>query len=339
MTKDVFKNIIGHQTTLDRLRKLLSSKSVPHALLFSGPSGVGKRLIARRFAASLITDELQRATSLNNEEIVKQTNLVSLGTHPDLHLVDIEADKKDISVSAIRDLKNSLQLMPYYGVSKVGIIDKAHRMSPSASNALLMTLEEPSPNTYLILISEAPHRLPETIQSRCQSVNFGELSQNELYSILNDLFNNLEIDIATINELIKWSDGSLTPFQLDSLIDSHTLNINNKDEMKSHLSTIISKFKNIETKLAPLRASRDKNISVSYPVALASELANVKENQAFTWYLLRLFLRNSLRDSSIENVSHWADSFLQGLKSEQLVFERNANSNLHLTSLFLQMQD
>ncbi len=113
-------------------------------------------------------------------EVARQRcrQLITAGTHPDLHLVSFiptkTADKlrTEIVIEQIRDLSEKLVLTPQYGQAQVVIIDPADAINPAACNALLKTLEEPASGCYLWLISPQPARLPVTIRSRCQRLEF-----------------------------------------------------------------------------------------------------------------------------------------------------------------------
>ncbi len=140
----------------------------PHALLLTGPAGVGKRLLLAALANSLLCH-----SNLPGGRACGQCpdcRLLAAGTHPDLARVgpDEEGKSGEIKVDAIRALASAEGLTAHRGGWKLILIDPAHRMNTSAANALLKTLEEPAPSTLLCLVSEQPSRMPATIRSRCQ---------------------------------------------------------------------------------------------------------------------------------------------------------------------------
>jgi len=145
----------------------------PHALLISGPQGIGKRDLADAFARALLC-ETPRADGFACGTC-PSCGYVAAGQHPDLRLVEpIEVDDDGeakavewIGVDRIRALIEWVQLTSHRRMAKVAIVAPAERMNPSAANALLKTLEEPPPSTYLMLVSHQPGRLPPTIVSRC----------------------------------------------------------------------------------------------------------------------------------------------------------------------------
>jgi len=131
---------------------------LPHALLLEGPAGLGKTLFAERLAALLL--DLDPAT------------IGSGLSHPDLSRVGVPEGKKQITVGQIRDLCTGLSMTSHGSGYKVAIIDPADKMNTSAANSLLKTLEEPTPDTMLILVRARLDTLPATIASRCQRLRF-----------------------------------------------------------------------------------------------------------------------------------------------------------------------
>lgn len=148
--------------------------SWPHALLIAGRRGLGKRLLAMHFARALLCE----APLPSGEAcgICASCGYVRQGTHPDLQRVEpISYDDEGnptpadaINVDRVRELIAFSQLSPHRQRAKVGLIAPAEAMNAAAANALLKTLEEPPPGTFLLLVSHQPSRLPPTIVSRCR---------------------------------------------------------------------------------------------------------------------------------------------------------------------------
>jgi DNA polymerase-3 subunit delta' len=153
------------------LHRARAAGRLPHALLIAGPAGVGKRLLTDLLVRGLLCRD-PRPDSLPCGRC-QDCHLVHLGNHPDLVRVgpDPQGKSDEIKVGVIRDLVESEGLTATRGSHKVVSIDPAERMNPSAANALLKTLEEPTPGTLFCLITERAHLLPATVRSRCQRLN------------------------------------------------------------------------------------------------------------------------------------------------------------------------
>jgi DNA polymerase-3 subunit delta' len=148
----------------------------PHALLLAGPRGIGKRVLALHLAQALLCESPQPAGAACGSCI--GCNLVRRGTHPDLRVVEPvtyddegNATRVDaITVEPIRDLIDFALLSSHRGRAKVAVIVPAEALNGAAANALLKTLEEPPPGTYLLLVAHQPGRLPATLVSRCRRI-------------------------------------------------------------------------------------------------------------------------------------------------------------------------
>ncbi|HSQ00792.1 MAG TPA: DNA polymerase III subunit delta' [Candidatus Dormibacteraeota bacterium] len=179
----------GHQATWARLTRLLDAGRLPHALLFLGPPGVGKALVARRLAARLACS----APSAPCDECPGCLQ-VAAGSHPDLRLIGAPSaggrkegrTKKEIGIDQARELKRFVALQAISAARKLAIVDDADRLSIAAQNALLKTLEEPPGQAMLILITASPGALLTTVRSRCQRIAFRPLTDAEVRAALVD---------------------------------------------------------------------------------------------------------------------------------------------------------
>lgn len=170
--------IIGHQPQKARLTRLISRQSVPHALLFSGPAGIGKRQVARIFAQTLLCDRQESHPC----QVCQSCKVYLAGNHPDF--AEIVPDGAAMKIDQIRILQKAASFTPQFDQGRVFIIDEAEKMTPQAQNSLLKILEEPPPRCVFILIVSSRQRVLETIFSRCQEVRFDLVSIAEVTTAL-----------------------------------------------------------------------------------------------------------------------------------------------------------
>jgi len=154
-------------------KNLMERKTVaqlPHALMFTGPAGTGKTQFADLFVRSILCRQPVAEGFPCGD--CKGCRLTRAETHPDVRWVMPPEEGKVIGVDQIREIIRYLSLKSQYDGYKLVIITPADKMNINAANSLLKTLEEPSANTLLILITDRPARLPATIRSRCQKISF-----------------------------------------------------------------------------------------------------------------------------------------------------------------------
>ena len=178
-----WENLIGHETTSDYLRKSISEDKFPHAVIFSGEEGVGKRLAAEICAASLLCEN---STGGEPCGVCENCRLVAAKTHPDFYIVEAEESKtaRNIKIGQIRDLQSEAALRPINSKRRVMIIDGAELMNNAAANCLLKTIEEPPSQTIFILLTASRSNLLMTIRSRCVTVNFDKISAGKIKNAL-----------------------------------------------------------------------------------------------------------------------------------------------------------
>jgi len=157
------------------LEKLDSYDSLAHGLLFYGPKGSEKKEAALKLSAKLLDG--------------------SVANNPDFHLIE-PIDGKDLKIDQVRGLIYDLCLKPYQSKSKVAIIDSAHKLNRVAQNSLLKLLEEPKGSSFLILITEYPGELLETVLSRLQKVRFRGVNLAVSEKDKKDLIELISADLA-----------------------------------------------------------------------------------------------------------------------------------------------
>jgi DNA polymerase-3 subunit delta' len=178
----------------------------PHALLFVGPEGVGKRTFARRLAQALLC-ETRPESELDPCGICPGCVQVAADSHPDFIEVARPEEKHELPIDVIRGVCDQYGLKPARGLRKVAIVDDADDLNPEASNAFLKTLEEPPQGAVLILIGTSPELQLETVLSRCQVLRFEPLSEADVAEIL--LARGIARDTDDATRLAALSEGSV----------------------------------------------------------------------------------------------------------------------------------
>lgn len=159
----MFEGICGQETVKKRLKNLIDLDRVSSAYIFSGPSGVGKFLMAEAFSRELL--------GINPEN------------SPDFKIIEAKKNESSIKIDQIRNLKADISIKPN-GKYKIYIIDGAEKMTVQAQNAILKTLEEPYSYGIIILVTKNEQSLLETIRSRCLNVKFYPLTFDDIKKIL-----------------------------------------------------------------------------------------------------------------------------------------------------------
>ena len=185
--------IFGQDRAIDRFSSAWATRKLHHAWLLAGPKGVGKASFAHAAARRVLAEAagppsgLPRIDTDDGHPIVK---LIEAGSHPDMRRLERLVNEKtgnlarNISVEQVRELGEFLALTPALSPWRVAVIDTADELETSGANALLKILEEPPPNTLFFLVSHAPGRLLPTIRSRCRRLDFMNLDDDAMTSIL-----------------------------------------------------------------------------------------------------------------------------------------------------------
>jgi DNA polymerase-3 subunit delta' len=168
----------GHNQVKGLLEKQLTQKAFSHAYLFAGPEEVGKKTVALEFAGKILNTE-----------------------HPLSHADFLILDSPDeMNIETVREFIKKLAVKPFVGSYTVAVMNNAESLNTESSNALLKTLEEPSPSTIIILISKTQKMLP-TIISRCQVFNFNQCAFGQMKEFAHSK------GIEASEELVEISDG------------------------------------------------------------------------------------------------------------------------------------
>jgi DNA polymerase-3 subunit delta' len=159
-----------HEQLWRQLQQRLAADRLPHALLLTGPAGLGKGVFARRLARALLCETPAAGGDACGR--CRGCRLFQAGSHPDFSSVRPAEDGKVIKIDQIRELRDFLSFTAQYGGYKLALLEPADRLNSNAANSLLKTLEEPPGSCLLLLVTAQPARLPATVRSRCQVIRF-----------------------------------------------------------------------------------------------------------------------------------------------------------------------
>jgi DNA polymerase-3 subunit delta' len=173
-----FSTLYGQEGPVAVLQKAIEKKRVPHAFLFYGADGIGKRTTALVFAKALNCEKGGKDAC----DACPSCRKIDRGNHPDVLVIKPEG--QFIKVADIREMQDRMRFRPLEGERRVVMIDDAERMNITSANSLLKTLEEPSLTNVIVLVSSRPHLLPMTILSRCQRLRFNPLQRDDIAAFL-----------------------------------------------------------------------------------------------------------------------------------------------------------
>ena len=322
--------IAGQDIVVKILKNAIRKDKISHAYLFCGPRGTGKTSIAKILAKTINCEHLNDFIPCDN-----CASCVQINNKNSNDIIEIDAASNN-GVDEIRELKNKINLVPNTSKYKVYIIDEVHMLTIGAFNALLKTLEEPPKHAIFILATTEPHKIPITILSRCQRLDFKKISQIDVVNRLKTICSqeNIEIDEDALIQIAKLCDGGMRDSigMLDKLVsycdDRITINdvndingIVTHDELKSFIKMIISKnYKNIFEFVDNLN-SKGKNL-VKIIDELIEYLRNILVDSVTNLSKNELEISN---DELIKYIEQFSDmsNIVKNANNPKIVFETN----------------
>ncbi|MBU0484866.1 MAG: DNA polymerase III subunit delta' [Proteobacteria bacterium] len=259
-----FDSLIGQDKAKKLLKNAVTNHKISHAYLFKGPTGVGKKSLAKIFAAYInCSSPIAKTGPCNNCPSCRK---FQTDNHPDF--IIIEPDGVSIKISQVRELKHSLNFPPYEAAYRVVLLPDIQAMRREAANSLLKTLEEPPPNTILILCADEASNILPTINSRCQIIPFFPLPYEQVAQLLaQDGISPVEADT-----LAAISEGSIGRARLLA-----------SNELLSLRREIIENL---------LQTNLNNPESTEIVIALAEKSGKLKEDLSELLDLLKIWLRD-----------------------------------------------
>jgi DNA polymerase-3 subunit gamma/tau len=201
----LFEDVMGQHLITDTLKNAILTERVAHGYIFSGARGVGKTTTARVLAKALNCAQGPTVTPCGECPSCQE---IAAGNSIDVLEIDAASNR---GIDEIRELRENVRYLPARDRYKIFIIDEAHMLTTEAFNALLKTLEEPPPRSLFILATTEPHKLPSTIQSRCQHFSFRLLDYQEIFSRLKWVCDqeNIKADEGALSAVTQAAEGSM----------------------------------------------------------------------------------------------------------------------------------
>lgn len=166
---------IGNEHVVEILRRAVAWNRLPHAMIFAGPDGVGKRTLGHLLAQLLNCHSPSKGEVCG---VCLSCRKITARVHPDV--LEVAPDGQYIKIGQIRELIGEIAYQPFEGKCRVVLLDGAERMRQETANCMLKTLEEPPSRTFLILLTGNPYALLGTIRSRCRMIQFGRIPQRHI---------------------------------------------------------------------------------------------------------------------------------------------------------------
>ena len=201
-----FDEVVGQSIIEQTLKNALANDNVSHAYLFCGPRGVGKTTTARLLAKALFCE---KGPTPDPCGVCEQCTDIAAGVHPDVY--ELDAASRTGVENVREEIISRVAFSPTRGRYKVYIIDEVHMLSIPAFNALLKTLEEPPDHIVFILCTTDPHKVPETIQSRCQRFDFHRIADTDIVANLHMICDNeaIKADDEVLELIARHSQGGM----------------------------------------------------------------------------------------------------------------------------------
>ena len=197
----------------------IRAERMTHAILFTGPVGIGLEHFAKCLTAGLLCENLEDNLQACGD--CRSCHLIRGGSHPDLFPIEPEDAGKQIKVDEVRKLIDFIHLKSQYGHYKISVINPADAMNRSAANSLLKTLEEPPGQSLLILLSHRPNLLPITIRSRCQQIRFNPAFDEETVRWVKEHLTHDMAPDENAKQLLTQAGGA--PLAIEVMLESNIL--------------------------------------------------------------------------------------------------------------------
>ena len=318
-----FHSFIGNRRVVEILRRAIEQERLPHALIFAGPPGVGKRTLAE-----LLAQRLNCLQPKNQEARCACTSCrkIMAGTHPDVRLVQPEGAY--IKIDQVRALIAEIAYQPFEGRYRVLILDGADQMRQEAANCLLKTLEEPPSKSILILVSARPYLLLGTIRSRARMLQLGPIAGDviENYLVVHEGRSPEDARMAVV--LSNGSLGAALAFDADR-------NREIRQTALRFVSLLLRRGKFAQASALAAGIAKDKDTFQAWVELTDTLLQDVYYAQMAPARMSQPDIAGELAGLA-QSTSHAAVvAAIEAVKQLKAALQQNANRQLALEALFL----
>lgn len=308
-----FSQLVGQEVVAKTLKQAVEQEKISHAYLFSGPRGTGKTSVAKIFAKAMNCPNQVAGEPCNNCYICQA---VTDGSLEDVIEMDAASNN---GVDEIRDIRDKSTYAPSVAHYKVYIIDEVHMLSTGAFNALLKTLEEPTPNVVFILATTELHKIPATILSRVQRFEFKSIKTQDIRDHIFQILEKEGIDYETeaVEIIARRAEGGMRDAL--SILDQ-ALSLTNEDRLTTAISEEITGTISLSALDDYVAAIAQKDVTRALE-NLQLIFDNGKSMTRFVTDLLQ-YLRDILIVQTGGENTHHSQTFKDNLSlSQDLLFE------------------
>ncbi|KKQ80022.1 MAG: polymerase III, delta prime subunit protein [Parcubacteria group bacterium GW2011_GWC2_38_7] len=341
--------LIGHEKNREFLQTGVIQKRLAQTYLFYGPEKIGKTTLAKYLAKTVFCKSFVEYNKLSNllTDSVAPAKLpcgvcenclqFDRGIYPEFYIIDRELNEKtgekrqNVTINQIRELQEKLNKRAFSNSYKVAIIRGAETLTKEASNALLKTLEEPNPNTILILLTTSKEMILKTIQSRSQNLQFLPVTKNEIHQYLISK----GLSVTDADEVASLSQGR--PTIALKYLENKEIVKDQIDEGGAWLDLLSqdnhSKLKLAE-KISKEKLSQDaivKKLTMLSTVIRDLLLARANQQDLITFKSLTPVMQVCAKEKGDQDLT----KFLQNIEQAKIQLAQNVNVRLVLENLFL----
>lgn len=318
-----FKSFVGNGRVVEILRRAVVQERLPHALIFAGPAGVGKRTLALLLAQHLNCLHPESGVACN---VCNSCRKIINATHPDIRV--IEPDGAFIKIDQLRALIQEIAYQPFEGRYRVAILNGADQMRVEAANCLLKTLEEPPSRSILILVTAKPYLLLRTIRSRSQMLQFGSIAEDVIEKYLTNHEGRTREDARLAAVLSNGSLGAALAFDAER-------NREIRQQALRFVSVLLRRERFVQASALAASIVKEKESFQAWVELTATMLQDVYYAQVAPGRIGQRDMEGELTNLA-QSAPHTAVvAAIEAVKNLKAALQQNVNRQIALEALFI----